>query len=405
MHCTVNTPKDVLELFEEKKLVTVCAPMVRYSKLQFRTLVREYNCDLCYTPMIMADSFCQSSKARDNEFTSSLSDSPLIVQFAANTVHDFVGAAYMVSPYCSGVDLNCGCPQTWAKQMGIGCSMLNRPELISDIVKQCRNRINKPFTVSVKLRILKDLKKTVELCQSLEKAGVSFLGVHARTPSQHLGSIDAEGLKLVVENVNCPVIGNGGVKTLKDCLKLQEDTGCKGIMAANGLLTNPTLFTGSDCTPLQCVQNWLNICYNSTLPDYDACETNVTISNRPLNLTFQCFHHHLVFMLEKILPRAKRRIFNSLQNFHDVLLFLNEQFGFKPVMFDYETFQRRKPLDLDYINRNEVYHTLKLIDNSNKTISSNNVQDYCYNDSDGKFFKNKIVEDDSSNLGLENMFI
>lgn len=43
--------------------------MVRYSKLEFRTLVRKYGVDLCYTPMIMADSFCQSNKARLNEFT------------------------------------------------------------------------------------------------------------------------------------------------------------------------------------------------------------------------------------------------------------------------------------------------------------------------------------------------
>lgn len=60
--------------------------------------------------------------------------------------------------YCDGVDLNCGCPQRWAKHMGIGCIMLDTPELISDIIKQCRNQIAKPFTISVKMRVLKDEK-------------------------------------------------------------------------------------------------------------------------------------------------------------------------------------------------------------------------------------------------------
>lgn len=42
-------------------------------RLQFRNLVKTYNCDLCFTPMILADSFCKSNKARNNEFTTNLS--------------------------------------------------------------------------------------------------------------------------------------------------------------------------------------------------------------------------------------------------------------------------------------------------------------------------------------------
>lgn len=85
-----------------------------------------------------------------------LVDAPLVVQFAANTVHDFVGASHMVAPICDGVDLNCGCPQRWAKQMGLGSSLLEKPELICDMIRQCRNQILKPLTVSVKLRLLKN---------------------------------------------------------------------------------------------------------------------------------------------------------------------------------------------------------------------------------------------------------
>lgn len=38
-------------------------------RLQFRNLVRLHNVDLCFTPMIVADSFCRSEQARQNEFT------------------------------------------------------------------------------------------------------------------------------------------------------------------------------------------------------------------------------------------------------------------------------------------------------------------------------------------------
>ena len=52
------------ELKDKNGIVKICAPMVRYSKLPFRLLVREYDCDLAFSPMIMAESFAVSQKAR-----------------------------------------------------------------------------------------------------------------------------------------------------------------------------------------------------------------------------------------------------------------------------------------------------------------------------------------------------
>lgn len=52
--------------------------MVRYSKLEFRALVRKYKTDLCFTPMIVANSFLRSEKARKIEFTTNIEDTPLV---------------------------------------------------------------------------------------------------------------------------------------------------------------------------------------------------------------------------------------------------------------------------------------------------------------------------------------
>jgi tRNA-dihydrouridine synthase 4 len=86
-------------------------------RLQFRELIRKYDCDLCYTPMIMADSFNKSQKARDCEFTTNKYDRPLIVQFASNNPDDLATCTRFVQPYCDGIELNCGCPQRWAIQV------------------------------------------------------------------------------------------------------------------------------------------------------------------------------------------------------------------------------------------------------------------------------------------------
>ena len=82
-----------MEIFDKEGPVRICAPMVRYSKLAFRNLVRLYDVDVAFSPMILADSFYQSQKARDNELTTNPEDKPLIVQFAANNAQYFAGSA------------------------------------------------------------------------------------------------------------------------------------------------------------------------------------------------------------------------------------------------------------------------------------------------------------------------
>lgn len=300
-----------MELLENEKMTRICAPMVRYSKLQFRSLVRRYNCDICFTPMILADSFVQSSKARDNEFTTNRDDKPLIVQFAAKNADDFVQAAGMIAPYSNGVDLNCGCPQRWAMKEGYGAHLLKEPQVIKDLINQVRNHIPKPFTVSVKIRLLKNLKEAVNICQTIEKAGASFLTIHARTPEMRNEPIDLEGLKILRDSVRIPVIANGAVKTLDDALHLKAESRCNGVMSAGGILTNPTLFSGSNLTTVNCIQDWLDI--TSAIPT-----------------SFLTFHHHLVFMLEKVVPKAERKIFNVLQDRNSVLNFIEDYFNLTP---------------------------------------------------------------------------
>jgi len=220
--------KKPLDILGSTKPAFVCAPMVRYSKLAFRNLVRLYGCDIAFSPMIMSDSFVKSQKARDNEFITNDADQPLIVQFAANNAEEFATAAELVANWSQGVDLNCGCPQRWALQDGIGASLINKPQLVHDMVRQTRNRIpDTEFTVSVKIRVHQDTRETVELCRRAEAAGVSFISVHGRTPQQRREPVDLEAIRLVADSVRLPVLANGDVRTLEEALQAAEVTGAR----------------------------------------------------------------------------------------------------------------------------------------------------------------------------------
>lgn len=82
------------------------------------------------------------------------------------------------------------------------------------------------------------------------------------------------------------------------------------MMSARGILHNPGLFAGYQNTPLSAVQDWLNIHHTN----------------------FLWFHHHLVFMCERLLPKAARNTFNKLRKSSDVILFLEDQLEIPSVL-------------------------------------------------------------------------
>ncbi|KAM9311742.1 tRNA-dihydrouridine(20a/20b) synthase [NAD(P)+]-like [Gastrophryne carolinensis] len=300
-----DPPQNPADLFGSKKLVKICAPMVRYSKLAFRTLVRKYGCDLCYTPMIVATDFIKSAKARDSEFTTNQGDQPLVVQFAAKEATDLADAALLVCPFAGGVDLNCGCPQRWAMSEGYGACLINKPELVSDMVRQVRNRVDNPgFSVSIKIRIHSDITRTVDLCQKAEAAGVNWITVHGRLPEERHQPVHYDAIKVIKDSLSIPVVANGDIKSLKEAETMHQLTGVDGVMAARGLLTNPAMFAGFEETPLTCIQEWTGLALEHGTP-------------------FTCFHHHLMYMLERITSKQEKRVFNVLSSTSAVLDYLH----------------------------------------------------------------------------------
>ena len=103
---------------------------MRFSRLPFRHVVRSWGSDIVYTPMIMAESFVASQRARDVEMHTNAFDRPVIVQFAADSAEQFAAATELVAGKVAGVDLNCGCPQQWAIKEGIGAALLKKPDTV-----------------------------------------------------------------------------------------------------------------------------------------------------------------------------------------------------------------------------------------------------------------------------------
>ncbi|XP_005191771.1 tRNA-dihydrouridine(20a/20b) synthase [NAD(P)+]-like [Musca domestica] len=315
---------DILELLNGGKssdgFLRVAAPMVRYSKLEFRRLLKKHGVQLRFTPMIIADSFTRSEKARQNEFTTAEDDIPVIAQFAAKDANEFVNAAQLVYPYVDGVDLNCGCPQSWAIAKGYGCGLLKNPELVKDIISTTRRTLNEHISISVKIRLLQHAssRTTVEFARQLEMCGATFISLHGRTMWQKTSEpLNVEAIRDIKDALNIPLIANGSVKTWDDACTLHKQTGADGVMVARGLLSNPALFNmkykNATVTPIECVQDWLDI----------AAEAGE-------NLHFLTFHHHLTFMWGAHLKRKERLEFNSFTTKEEIFNFFADNYNIKP---------------------------------------------------------------------------
>ena len=296
--------------------------MVRYSRLEFRSLVRKHGADLTFSPMTIANSFCRSEKCRQVEFTTNVEDTPMIVQFAANSSTDFLHATEMIQNYADGVDLNCGCPQSWAMKDGYGSYLLKKPEVIEDMVKTVKRNVPSTFSVSVKIRLLdKDLSSTIDFCRKLETLNPTFITIHGRTPREKSTSdfpVDVEALAEIKKSLKIPIIFNGDVVSIEEADKFYEATKCDGMMAARAVLANPALFDNHQTTPLSCVQDWINIHHR-----------------QGEKMSYQNFHHHLVFMMEHLINKHERNHFNELTKRQQCLDFLKEKLSIEPELINY----------------------------------------------------------------------
>lgn len=305
LHILKNTRK------EKGRPAFIAGPMVRYSKLPFRELVRQYNTDIVYTPMILAREFVRNDIARVSDFTTNIRDRSVIVQVGCNNVEDLLKFVEMIHPYVDGIGLNCGCPIREQVREGIGAALMSEPELVSSMVKAVKDRFGDKVCFETKIRIHLNLDETIKFVKMVEAAGVDFITVHGRTKTTRLSQpANFDAIKLVKETVKVPVVANGDCFSYKDALEIAEYTGVDGVMAVRGILANPALFADYDETPWAAVEIFWHLATSYGLP-------------------FRVTQHHLSQMLDKIVPRRYLKEMNELANMVDLIDWFDKHFVLK----------------------------------------------------------------------------
>lgn len=224
--------------------------------------------------MILAKEFNRNRFARDSgkfysslpqpSFTDPLPDftistngpqPPTVVQFGANVPQELARASSLVAPFSNGVDLNCGCPQSWACAETLGAALMEKRELVRDMVIETRDQLRrdgwgvgkekdmdnpKGRSVSVKIRVHKDLRyvlftlrspntiranrvsrKTMDFINTVlgpdQDRHIDWLTIHPRTRSTPSSTpINIEALELLTSTFGdrVPILLSGDVFAL-----------------------------------------------------------------------------------------------------------------------------------------------------------------------------------------------
>ncbi len=219
------------------------APMDGITSSPFRRVVKKCGADVVFSEMIAAEAVCYKSKKTLAMMNFHEEERPIIIQIFGNDAEKMAAAAEYIENEVQpdGIDINIGCPAKKVVAGGRGSALLLEPERAIKIVRAVRDFTKLPL--SVKTRTGWDKFDIQPLAKKFERVGADALTIHGRTKKQGFkGEPDLDAIKEVKKAIKIPVIGNGGIYSVKDAKKMIKETGCDGVMAARGTLGNPWIF-------------------------------------------------------------------------------------------------------------------------------------------------------------------
>ena len=229
----------------EIKGKVLLAPMAGYTSFGYRKFMEKFGVGVTVTEMVSDMGLIYGNKETTDYLDFPKTDVPVGVQLFGYEPKNLAKAAEIVVkavPFLSFIDINMGCPVPKVTRNGAGSAILKNPKLAGDIIRAIKEVVNVPVTAKIRLGWDDKNVNFLEVISELEKAGVSMIGIHARTTKQlYYGEPHYELLKDLRKKMSVPLVISGNIYSLEDAKKALEITGADAVMVARGGVGNPTL--------------------------------------------------------------------------------------------------------------------------------------------------------------------
>jgi tRNA-dihydrouridine synthase 1 len=122
------------------------------------------------------------------------------------------------------------------------------------LLSNCLYRYNAELSVPVtaKIRVYDDFETSLAYAKMVEAAGAQLIAIHGRTREQKRASdvrANWDFIKEIKKQLNVPVLANGDIRSLDEARACLEATGADGVLSAEPLLENPSLFSDPPFAP------------------------------------------------------------------------------------------------------------------------------------------------------------
>jgi len=220
------------------------APLAAYSSWPFRRICRRMGAALVCTEVVKAREVVRGIPATFEYIAFKDDEHPIAGQFLSCDPAEAREAAAIFSDLGFDlVDLNLGCPKRRVMSDGLGGAMTESPKRVEAVVRAMVEGARVPITVKMRAGPRRGEVTAVETARRCQDAGAAAVCVHPRF-AQGASSLppDWSLIREVKEAVSIPVVGNGGIRSASDAMRMFDETGCDAVMIGEASFGKPWIF-------------------------------------------------------------------------------------------------------------------------------------------------------------------